>query len=98
MQAYPEQLKQRFGLDTLTEYPLENMEAIGIKRGCLRSGGKVDLDRTAKIILTEIRAGMLGRITWETPQMIEAEWQQVLIVREEKAAKKAERKKNRKNK
>jgi ribosome biogenesis GTPase A len=98
MQAYPEQLKHRFGLDTLTEYPLENMEAIGIKRGCLRSGGKVDLDRTAKIILTEIREGMLGKITWETPQMIEAEWQQVLIVREEKAAKKAERKKNRKNK
>lgn len=98
MQAYPEQLKQRFGLDTLTEYPLENMEAIGIKRGCLRSGAKVDLDRTAKIILTEVRAGMLGRVTWETPEMIEAEWQQVLIAREEKAAKKAERKKNRKKK
>lgn len=96
MKAYPAQLKKRFGLSELSEHALENMETIGTKRGCLRSGGRVDLDRTAKIILTELRAGMLGRITMEIPEMIEAEWLQVLVAREEKAAKKAARKNNRK--
>lgn len=95
MSDYPNSLQERFGLESLPETALETMEAIGIKRGCLRGGGRVDLDRTAKIILTEIRSGVLGGITWETPDLIESEWQQVIKAREEKAAKKAARKKNR---
>jgi ribosome biogenesis GTPase A len=96
MQAYPEQLQQRFELAELPESGLETMEIIGSRRGCLRGGGHVDLERVAKIILTEIRAGMLGPITWETPAMTEKEWAEVLIVREQKAAKKAARKQKRK--
>ncbi len=96
MQAYPEQLQQRFELAELPESGLETMEIIGSRRGCLRGGGHVDLERVAKIILTEIRAGMLGPITWETPVMTEKEWAEVLIVREQKAAKKAARKQKRK--
>lgn len=96
MHAYPQQLQQRFELESLSEIGLEVMEAIGTRRGCLRGGGRVDLDRTAKIILTEIRAGKLGQISWETPAMTEKEWEQVLIAREQKAAKKAARKQKRK--
>ncbi len=96
MHAYPEQLQQRFELAELPESGLETMEIIGSRRGCLRGGGHVDLERVAKIILTEIRAGMLGPITWETPAMTEKEWAEVLIVREQKAAKKAARKQKRK--
>lgn len=92
MSAYPDQLMQRFDLGELPETGLETMEAIGSRRGCLRSGGKVDLERTAKIILTEIRSGMLGQLSWETPEMTEKEWAEVLVVREQKAAKKAARK------
>ncbi|MEC9313975.1 MAG: ribosome biogenesis GTPase YlqF [Pseudomonadota bacterium] len=95
MHAYPEQLQQRFELAELPESGLETMEIIGSRRGCLRGGGHVDLERVAKIILTEIRAGMLGPITWETPAMTEKEWAEVLIVREQKAAKKAARKQKR---
>lgn len=41
------------------------MEAIGRKRGCLISGGRVDLEKTSGIILREMRAGKLGRLTLE---------------------------------
>lgn len=91
--AYPAQLAQRFELNALPETGLETMEVIGQRRGCLRAGGRVDLERVAKIILTEIRAGMLGPLSWETPEMAEKEWAEVLLVREQKAAKKAVRKK-----
>jgi ribosome biogenesis GTPase A len=94
-QAYPELLRQRFELSELAESGLEVMELIGARRGCLRGGGRVDLERTAKIILTEIRSGMLGQISWELPAMTEKEWAEVLVVREQKAAKKAERKQKR---
>ena len=93
--AYPAQLAQRFELNALPETGLETMEVIGQRRGCLRAGGRVDLERVAKIILTEIRAGMLGPLSWETPEMTEKEWAEVLLVREQKAAKKAARKKKR---
>ncbi|MCX4193638.1 ribosome biogenesis GTPase YlqF [Methylophaga sp. OBS1] len=92
MRTYPMALQQRFELNELPETGLETMEAIGHRRGCLRGGGRVDLERVAKIILTEIRAGMLGPISWETPEMTEKEWADVLTVREQKAAKKAARK------
>jgi len=95
LDAYPDLLKQRFGLSEIPESGMDALEVIGTKRGCLRSGGRVDLDRVAKIILTEIRAGTLGLISWEKPDMIEREWAEVLVVREQKAAKKAARKQRR---
>jgi len=95
LKAYPELLQKRFDLAELPESGLDTIEAIGTKRGCLRGGGRVDLERVSKIILTEIRSGMLGKISWETPDMVEQEWAEVLIVREQKAAKKEARKQKR---
>ncbi|WP_017813650.1 ribosome biogenesis GTPase YlqF [Paenibacillus shenyangensis] len=46
---------------------VEIMEEIGRKRGCLMSGGRVDLEKASKVILREFRAGKLGRISMETP-------------------------------
>jgi len=43
------------------------MEEIGRKRGCLMSGNRVDLDKTSGIILRDLRAAKLGRITLEAP-------------------------------
>ena len=89
---YPERLLARYELDSLPDSELEKLEAIGQKRGCLRGGGQVDLDRVSKLFITEIRAGTLGLISMETPDMMEAEKAQVEIIRAEKEAKKAERK------
>lgn len=43
----------------------EIMLEIGKKRGCIISGGRVDEEKTAKIILDEFKNGKLGRITIE---------------------------------
>lgn len=91
-QNYPDALKSRFQLDSLPSTPQEMLALIGKKRGCLRTGGLVELDKAAKIILSELRAGILGKITLETPEMMENEMAHVEILRQEKAAKKLERK------
>ena len=44
---------------------LEIMHLIGKKRGALRSGGEIDEEKTAKIILEDFRSGKIGRITLE---------------------------------
>jgi len=73
LSAYPENLLQRFDLQQVPHNELELIESIGRKRGCLRSGGQVELNKAGKILLTELRSGKLGRITLETPKMVEQE-------------------------
>ena len=90
--AYPQLLQQRYQLDELPLDATDLLQAIGKKRGCLRSGQQVDWDKTAKLFLTELRAGTLGQISLETPDMIAAEMVELAAIREEKAAKKALRK------
>ena len=43
----------------------EIMQQIGKKRGCIISGGEIDDEKTAKIILDDFRSGKLGNITLE---------------------------------
>lgn len=45
----------------------EVMLEIGRKRGCIISGGKVDEEKTARILLDEFKNGMIGKITVEGP-------------------------------
>ncbi len=92
MHHYPELLKNRFQLAELPGSELALLEIIGKQRGCLRSGGHIDLDKVAKILLSELRAGILGKITFETPEMMETELAELVIIREEKEAKKLARK------
>jgi len=44
---------------------LEILTQIGKKRGCVVRGGEVDLERAAKVLLTDFRAGKLGKICLE---------------------------------
>jgi ribosome biogenesis GTPase A len=90
--AYPQLLQQRYQLDELPLDATDLLQAIGKKRGCLRSGQQVDWDKTAKLFLTELRAGTIGQISLETPDMIAVEMVELAAIREEKAAKKALRK------
>ncbi|WP_172252779.1 ribosome biogenesis GTPase YlqF [Saccharibacillus deserti] len=43
------------------------MEAIGRKRGCLMSGGRVDLQKASILFLRELRSGKMGRFSLEEP-------------------------------
>jgi ribosome biogenesis GTPase A len=89
---YPACLRDRFQLQEIPESADEVLETIGRKRGCLRSGGRVELDKAAKILLAELRSGTLGRIGLETPDMMEQELAEVAGIREQKAEKKRLRK------
>ncbi|GCD83370.1 ribosome biogenesis GTPase YlqF [Parageobacillus thermoglucosidasius] len=64
---YPERLKERYSLDDIPEEIAELFAAIGRRRGCLVSGGAVDYDKVAEIVLHDIRTERLGRISFETP-------------------------------
>ncbi len=95
--TYPELLKQRYNLEELPESDVELIEAIGEKRGSLRSGGRVDLHKASEALINDLRSGALGLVTLEHPDMIEGELEQVeedkVKGAEEKAAKKEERRK-----
>lgn len=61
---YPENLKNRYKLSSpLQEDMFELLCAIGKKRGFVISGGEIDTERTATILLDEFRAGKIGTIT-----------------------------------
>ncbi len=62
---YPELLMARYKLSELPEDigNFELVELIGRKRGFLISGGEIDFERTANMLIDEFRSGKLGRIT-----------------------------------
>lgn len=69
--TYPQNIKERFKLDMLEgKSGLNLLEAAGKKRGCIISGGEIDLYRIAAIVLDEFRGGKIGRISLEKPEDI----------------------------
>lgn len=60
---YPDLLTARYKLTNLAQTDLELLTEIGRNRGCLRSAGAIDLDKTAGLIIHEFRTGKLGRVT-----------------------------------
>lgn len=68
---YPEELAARYKLgdigqyDDLSDYDL--LLTIGKKRGFLISGGEVDSERTALMLLDEYRGAKIGRLSLERP-------------------------------
>jgi ribosome biogenesis GTPase A len=91
IKAYPELVQKRYQLEDMPTESTALLEAIGRRRGCLRAGKQVDMDKAAKLFLTELRAGTLGQISLELPEMMLVEMEEVALIREEKAAKKAAR-------
>ena len=66
---YPSLLSERYKLDDLSQYDdlddYELFRLIGKKRGFLISGGEINEERTANVLLEEFRSGKIGRITLE---------------------------------
>jgi ribosome biogenesis GTPase A len=97
IKIYPELIVARYELKEAPKSELDFIETIGRQRGCLRSGGQVELDKACKILINEYRLGTLGAITLENPEDFEKEVINANIEAEkkqkEKVATKAERKK-----
>lgn len=65
---YPQRLTERYKVvDFAGMPPYELLEYIGRKRGMLISGGEVDTLRAATMLFDELRAGKLGKISFERP-------------------------------
>lgn len=98
LQTYPQAVMQRFQLTELPENDLALLDAIGIRRGAMRKGGVVDLEKAGTILITELRAGNLGSVTLETPDMVSSELIAAKAEEATKAKEKAEREAERKRK
>ena len=73
LKAYPSRLQERYKLESVPATEVELIEEIGRQRGCVRSGGVVDLHKASEILINEIRDKTLGAISFETPSMVEKE-------------------------
>lgn len=67
-EAYPKPLMERYKLTELPDDIVELFDAIGKSRGLLMSGGLIDYDKTAELILREFRSCKIGKITLEKPE------------------------------
>ena len=64
---------ERYKLKQMPATGIELLEAIGKSRGCVRSGGFIDMQRVSEILIHEIRSGALGPLSFETPEMVKQE-------------------------
>lgn len=68
---YSDLLCTRYKLDTVDGLEgYEILEKIGKKRGFVISGGEIDMERAANMVLDELRAAKIGNITLETPDIL----------------------------
>lgn len=66
---YPERIESRYGFFPEKEANgIRHLELAAKRRGFLISGGELDLERMAAVLLDEFRGGVLGRITLERPE------------------------------
>lgn len=63
----PDLLKNRYKLEAVAEEPIDTLNMIARKRGAIVSGGEIDYNRIASIILDEFRGGKIGNVSLETP-------------------------------
>lgn len=65
---YESLLLERYKIKEETEDGYELLKAVAKKRGFLISGGRLDTERAAKIVIDEFRGGVIGKITLEKPE------------------------------
>ena len=69
---YPDTVKTRYKIEAEADTPgYELLELAGRKRGFLLSGGEINTERMARVLLDEYRGGKLGNITLEEPEETE---------------------------
>ncbi len=66
-EKYKIMLKEKYNLqdDDFKLDIYDILEVIGRKRGCIISGGNVDMERAAKILVEDIKNGKIGKISFD---------------------------------
>ena len=68
MKHYPKPLAARYKFQDAPESASELVDRIGRSRGCLIAGGQLDQQRASELLLRELRAGLIGRVSLESPE------------------------------
>ncbi len=64
-ELYPDLLKERYGIDSLTDTLEEEFEIIGRLRGALQRGGVADYLKVATIVIKDLQEGRIGKVTFD---------------------------------
>ncbi len=67
LERYPELVRTRYKVQVTPASAESLLTEIGRRRGGLRKGGVVDLDKAAEIFVREFRDGVMGPISLESP-------------------------------
>ncbi|MER2000720.1 MAG: ribosome biogenesis GTPase YlqF [Lysinibacillus sp.] len=62
---YPERMKERYGIDFVSEDLVETFDQIGKLRRVYAQGGEIDYDQVAVLIVRDIRDLNLGKLTFD---------------------------------
>ncbi len=69
IRRYPHLLTDRYPfIGNVPDDPVILIEKIGAGRGCLKKGGVIDYQKASEILIRELRAGKIGKISFETPK------------------------------
>ncbi len=63
---YPSVLAEAYQIEQ-EENDIKLLESIAKRRGCLKTGGELDLDKAANYVIDDFRNGRLGNISLECP-------------------------------
>ena len=61
-EKFPAGLIERYNITDLPTDGHELLNLIGLKRGCIKKGGVLDSDKALHLILSDFRAGKLGKV------------------------------------
>lgn len=66
-ELYPQNLSDRYKIETQGKTSQEIFDVIAQKRGFLLRGGEIDVERCSKAVLDDFRKGKMGKITLDLP-------------------------------
>lgn len=64
-QAYPGMVQAFYQLEEEAEDAVKLLEDVAKKRGCIKSGGELDYEKAAKLLLDDFRNARMGQVTLE---------------------------------
>ena len=69
IKRYPDLLMKRYPfLKAVPEDEMSLIGKIGSARGCLKKGGIINYQKASETLIRELRAGKIGRLSFETPE------------------------------
>lgn len=62
---YPELLKDRYDISSIDSEISNTLDLIGEKRGALIKGGEIDYNKVYRLIIKDLKEGIIGKVTFD---------------------------------